>query len=46
MSQCREEHSAPPRRHRHVEKELKELLRMREEFAPLKEELAEAQSGL
>ena len=45
VSQCREEHSGPLRRHRHDEKELKELLGMKEEFAPLKEELAEVQGG-
>ena len=45
MSQCREEHSGPPRRHRHDEKELEQLFGMKEEFAPLKEELAEVQGG-
>ena len=45
VSQCREEHSGPPRRHRHVVKELEELLGMKEEFAPLTEELAEVQGG-
>ena len=43
--QCREEHSGPPRRHRHVVKELEELVGTKEEFAPLKEELAEVQGG-
>ena len=46
VSQCREEHSGPPRRHRHDEKELEELLGTKEEFAQLKEELAEVQGGL